>query len=73
MSSKQEQKRITATLKTIDNQITNNQKAALDVGAGTGNLTGKLLQMGYSVTATDISSEMYVILKKSMLPTLLGN
>ena len=62
--SKQEQKRINAKLKIINQKITNNQKAALDVGAGTGNLTGKLLQMGYSVTATDISPEMCGILKK---------
>ncbi len=62
--SRQEQKRITAKLKAIDQQIAGNQKNALDVGAGTGNLTGKLLQMGYNVTATDISPEMCVILKK---------
>lgn len=62
--SKQEQKRITATLNTINKQITNNQKNALDVGAGTGNLTGKLLQLGYKVTAIDISAEMCAILKK---------
>ena len=62
--SKQEQKRIAAKLKTIDLQIANNQRNALDVGAGTGNLTGKLLQMGYNVTATDISPEMCAILKK---------
>jgi ubiquinone/menaquinone biosynthesis C-methylase UbiE len=62
--SKQEQKRVTAQLKTIDKQIENNQKNALDVGAGTGNLTGKLLQMGYKVVAIDISAEMCVILKK---------
>jgi len=62
--SRQEQKRITAKLKAIDQQISGNQKNALDVGAGTGNLTGKLLQMGYNVTATDISPEMCTILKK---------
>jgi len=62
--SKQEQKRITATLNTINKQITNNQKNALDVGAGTGNLTGKLLQLGYKVAAIDISAEMCAILKK---------
>ena len=65
--SKQEQKRITAKLKTIDQLIANNQRNALDVGAGTGNLTGKLLQMGYNVTATDISLEMCQILKKKYL------
>ncbi len=62
--SKREQTRITNQLKTIDGQITSNQRVALDVGAGTGNLTGKLLQLGYKVTATDISSEMCAILRK---------
>ena len=62
--SKQEQKRITAKLKTIHKLVTDNQKNALDVGAGTGNLTGKLLQMGYKVTAIDISAEMCTILQK---------
>jgi ubiquinone/menaquinone biosynthesis C-methylase UbiE len=62
--SKQEQKRVTAKLKKIDAAIQNNQKRALDVGAGTGNLTGKLLQMGYTVTAIDISPEMCQILRK---------
>jgi ubiquinone/menaquinone biosynthesis C-methylase UbiE len=62
--SKQEQKRITAKLIDIDQQITSNQRYALDVGAGTGNLTGKLLQMGYRVMATDISPEMCAVLKK---------
>jgi ubiquinone/menaquinone biosynthesis C-methylase UbiE len=62
--SKKEQKRLTAQLRKIDAEIPNNQKTALDVGAGTGNVTSKLLQMGYHVTATDISPEMCQILKK---------
>jgi len=62
--SKKEQKRIWTQLRTIDKKITDNHKKALDVGAGTGNLTGKLLEMGYHVTATDISPEMCGILKK---------
>ncbi len=62
--SKQEQKRVTAKLKQLDEQITNNKRNALDVGAGTGNLTGKLLNMGYTVTATDISLEMCQILQQ---------
>ena len=62
--SRQEQKRIVTKLKAIDQQIEDNQKNVLDVGAGTGNLTGKLLQMGYNVTATDISPEMCAILKR---------
>ena len=47
-----------------DKLVANNQKFALDVGAGTGNLTGKLLQMGYRVVAVDISPEMCAILQK---------
>ena len=62
--SKKEQKRITAVLKKIDRQIIDNKKKALDVGAGTGNLTEKLLKMGYHVTATDISPEMCAILTR---------
>jgi ubiquinone/menaquinone biosynthesis C-methylase UbiE len=62
--TKKEQKRIIAQLKTIDDQINDNHKNALDVGAGTGNLTGKLLKMGYTVVATDISPEMCEILKE---------
>jgi ubiquinone/menaquinone biosynthesis C-methylase UbiE len=60
---KQEQKRIAQKLQTLDKLISNNQKNALDIGAGTGNLTGRLLQMGYNVVAVDISAEMCAILK----------
>jgi ubiquinone/menaquinone biosynthesis C-methylase UbiE len=62
--SKKEQRRVRCQLQIMDKQIENNKKKALDVGAGTGNLTGKLLEMGYQVIATDISPEMCVILKK---------
>jgi len=48
----------------IDKLVINNSKNALDIGAGSGNLTGKLLRMGYNVTAVDISAEMCVILRK---------
>jgi ubiquinone/menaquinone biosynthesis C-methylase UbiE len=61
---KKEQKRITEKLKMIDAFVEVNQKHALDVGAGTGNLTGKLLQMDYQVTAVDISPEMCAILQR---------
>ena len=37
---------------------------ALDVGAGTGNISLKLLKRGYKVTAIDISKKMLEILKK---------
>ncbi len=62
--SKKEQQRVWRQLRAINGQIQNNQHRALDVGAGTGNLTGKLLEMGYAVVATDISPEMCSILKK---------
>lgn len=62
--SKKEQKRISAELALVDKIVTNNRKRALDVGAGTGNLTEKLLQMGYIVTAVDISPDMCGILEK---------
>ena len=62
--SRKEQKRITQNLATITGQIVDNQKNALDVGAGTGNLTGKLLELGYNVVATDISPEMCQILSR---------
>ncbi len=62
--SRKEQQRVWRQLQAIDKQIQNNQRKALDVGAGTGNLTGKLLEMGYQVVATDISAEMCAILKK---------
>ncbi|MCW3995561.1 MAG: class I SAM-dependent methyltransferase [Candidatus Bathyarchaeota archaeon] len=61
--SKKEQKRITSILTAADKMVLNNGKKALDFGAGTGNLTGKLLTLGYSVTAIDISAEMCAILK----------
>jgi len=71
--SKQEQKRTAFKLQEIDKLVTENHKVALDVGAGTGNLTGKLLQMGYSVTAVDISQEMCAILKRKYLGYLKSN
>jgi len=61
--SQQEQNRIRTTLSIVDNLIADNERKALDFGSGTGNLTGKLLQMGYNVTAIDISAEMCAILK----------
>ena len=70
--SKQEQKRTTAKLQEVDKLITDNHRVALDVGAGTGNLTGKLLHMGYTVTAVDISQEMCAILPKKY-PAYLKN
>lgn len=61
--NKIEQKRLISALRKVDKLIDDNQKKALDFGAGTGNLTGKLLNMGYKVTAVDISAEMCELLK----------
>lgn len=68
--SKEEQKRTNAKLQMIDKLVTDNGKIALDVGAGTGNLTGKLLRMGYTITAVDISPEMCEILRRKYLAYL---
>ena len=62
--SRHEQRRITAQLKTVSSLVVANKKRALDVGAGTGNITGKLLKLGYTVVANDISPEMCEILRK---------
>jgi ubiquinone/menaquinone biosynthesis C-methylase UbiE len=59
-----EQKRINSTLKRINKLIIGNQKKALDFGAGIGNITGKLLRRGYTVTAVDISPDMCAVMKK---------
>jgi len=68
--SRKEQKRIDSVLKMVSQLISDDQKRALDFGAGTGNLAGKLLSMGYHVTAVDISAEMCAVLKKNYKPYL---
>lgn len=65
--SRYEQKRLRSALEAVDKLVAVNgvrTKKAFDVGAGTGNLTGKLLQMGYHVTALDLSAEMCRILEQ---------
>jgi len=61
---RQEQRRIDRVLMMVDKLIRKDGKRALDFGAGTGNLTGKLLRMNYKVAAVDISAEMCSILKQ---------
>ena len=62
-----EQKRILSVLKKVESLLDytgERAKKALDFGSGTGNITGKLLEMGYEVTAVDISAEMCKILER---------
>ncbi len=56
--NKQEQKRLNQLLRKLTWQIENQGFRALDFGAGTGNITQKLLSLGYTVTAVDISPDM---------------
>ena len=68
--SNQEQIRIGSVLNLVHKLVVDNQQIALDFGAGTGNLTGKLLRLGYKVTAIDISAEMCAILERKYKPYL---
>lgn len=60
--NRQEQKRLWNTLEFVVSQINQNGFRALDFGAGTGNITEKLLKLGFEVTAIDISKEMCEVL-----------
>lgn len=53
-----EQKRLSNTLSFLTKNMSGCQYKAVDFGAGTGNVTKKLLGLGYEVTAFDISPEM---------------
>jgi len=67
--NKKEQARIDKFLKVAVSKIKSRRigpgkKQALDVGCGTGNLTLRLLKMGFYVTAVDLGQEYLDILKK---------
>ena len=59
-----EQRRTVKVLEEINRRINRKDKIALDFGAGTGNITNKLLNLGYSVHAVDISKNMCKILRE---------
>jgi len=61
--NKNEQQRTMKALKYAISQISGERTDALDFGAGTGNLTEKLLSLGFNVVAIDISREMCIVLK----------
>lgn len=61
-----EQKRIQGRLHEITNEYSKNIKI-LEIGAGTGNVTLKLLDMGFkNITCVDISKDMLNILRKKL-------
>lgn len=62
--NKYEQERLKSGLKKAVSKITSGSKKALDIGAGTGNITSKLLDMGFEVTAVDVSKDYLAVLKK---------
>ena len=61
--NKSEQKRLWDALRFAACQIEGESLNAMDFGAGTGNITGKLLSLGFEVLAIDISKEMCKALK----------
>jgi 2-polyprenyl-3-methyl-5-hydroxy-6-metoxy-1,4-benzoquinol methylase len=61
--NRHEQKRLLNTIKFAVSQISENNFRAVDFGAGTGNVTEKLLDLGFEVVAIDISKEMCEVLK----------
>lgn len=61
--NKWEQARIWKVLKFAISKISHNTFKAVDFGAGTGNVTEKLIKLGFCVTAIDICKPMCDILK----------
>lgn len=53
-----EQSRIRRDLRTVRDSLRGGGRRALDVGCGTGNISLKLLEMGFEVNGVDISPEM---------------
>jgi ubiquinone/menaquinone biosynthesis C-methylase UbiE len=58
-----EQKRLRKMLEFAKLQIQSDDLSALDFGAGTGNVTEKLLSLGFHVAAVDLSKEMLAVLR----------
>jgi len=66
-----EQRRLRASLKACVSDLDRSARC-LDVGAGTGNITSKLVEMGFKdITCVDISADMLEVLRKNMAPTTL--
>ena len=63
-----EQKRLVKNLKMVSKLVTSPSDTALDFGCGTGNITQKLIRLGWKVIAADSSPEMLDRLKRKLLP-----
>jgi ubiquinone/menaquinone biosynthesis C-methylase UbiE len=61
-----EQRRLRKALARASSLATCNSRFALDFGCGTGNLTSKLLGLGWNVVAADISDSMLSILGQKL-------
>ena len=66
-----EQRRLRASLRACIASLDRSARC-LDVGAGTGNITSKLVEMGFeNITCVDISAEMLEVLRRNVAsPTL---
>lgn len=62
--NKYEQYRLKERLKQAASKISSKGDKALDIGAGTGNVSCKLVDLGFDVTAVDLCPEYLDILKK---------
>ncbi|MGA2973231.1 MAG: class I SAM-dependent methyltransferase [Candidatus Bathyarchaeia archaeon] len=61
-----EQRRLRKALARASSLATCKNRLALDFGCGTGNLTSKLLDLGWKVVAADISDSMLTILRQKL-------
>lgn len=61
-----EQRRLRQTLKRAVRHVATDSRRALDFGAGTGNLTAKLLGLGFEVCAADVSAGMLDVLARQL-------
>lgn len=61
-----EQHRLTRALIDATSKVSSRSRVALDFGCGTGNVTSKLLSLGWKVIAADTSKTMLAVLKNNL-------
>jgi len=71
--NKYEQWQINRDINKISDLVKQSKANVLDVGCGTGNLTIKFIELGYKVTALDISENMLKILDDKISSSLKDN